>query len=358
MSRREDTRRDNIERESTLRENKNRNIKRKRKKKKKWKTLICFIVFELIFTIVTAPFILLYGPFENAKRIYVGSAMTTLNHQYLATWFLSKEKINEILNSGGDNSNLDLKNNDSVVQVSGKHDNTIELFKFENAKYNGKMLVIKDPKRVQVAYTSSLYKKGETTSEMAEKNHAIAAINGGSFVDTSSNSNWTGNGGTPTGVIISNGKLVFSDLKSDNAKTECMAITNEGKMLAGKYSINELKALDVKEAVSFKPVLIKDGAPTPLDGGSGAWGIAPRTAIGQRADGSIVMMVIDGRDLVSGMGCTMTELQTLMLTKGQCVTAINLDGGKSTTMYLNGEVINKVSNGLGERYIASSIIVK
>ena len=332
--------------------------KRKRNKKK-WKRFIAFIMFELIFTIITAPFILLYGPFDNAKRIYVGSAMTTFNHQYLATMFLSKERIDNILNSSDTrNQNLDLKNNNSVVEVNGTHDNTMELYKFDNSKYNGYMLVIKDPKRVKVAYTSSMYKKGQTTSEMAMQNNAVAAINGGAFIDTSSNSNWTGNGGTPTGVIISNGKIVFSDLKTDNSKTECMAITKEGKMLAGKYSINELKALDVQEAVSFKPVLIKDGVPTALEGSDGARGIAPRTAIGQRADGSIVMMVIDGRDLVSGLGCTITELQSLMLTKGECVTAINLDGGKSSTMYLNGQVINNVSNGLGERYIASSIIVK
>ena len=332
--------------------------KRKRNKKK-WKRFIAFIMFELIFTIITAPFILLYGPFDNAKRIYVGSAMTTFNHQYLATMFLSKERIDNILNSSDTrNQNLDLKSNNSVVEVSGTHDNTMELYKFDNSKYNGYMLVIKDPKRVKVAYTSSMYKKGQTTSEMAMQNNAVAAINGGAFIDTSSNSNWTGNGGTPTGVIISNGKIVFSDLKTDNSKTECMAITKEGKMLAGKYSINELKALDVQEAVSFKPVLIKDGVPTALEGSDGARGIAPRTAIGQRADGSIVMMVIDGRDLVSGLGCTITELQSLMLTKGECVTAINLDGGKSSTMYLNGQVINNVSNGLGERYIASSIIVK
>ncbi|MDY6013313.1 phosphodiester glycosidase family protein [Clostridium sp.] len=332
--------------------------KRKRNKKK-WKRFIAFIMFELIFTIITAPFILLYGPFDNAKRIYVGSAMTTFNHQYLATMFLSKERIDNILNSSDTrNQNLDFKSNNSVVEVSGTHDNTMELYKFDNSKYNGYMLVIKDPKRVKVAYTSSMYKKGQTTSEMAMQNNAVAAINGGAFIDTSSNSNWTGNGGTPTGVIISNGKIVFSDLKTDNSKTECMAITKEGKMLAGKYSINELKALDVQEAVSFKPVLIKDGVPTALEGSDGARGIAPRTAIGQRADGSIVMMVIDGRDLVSGLGCTITELQSLMLTKGECVTAINLDGGKSSTMYLNGQVINNVSNGLGERYIASSIIVK
>ena len=332
--------------------------KRKRNKKK-WKRFIAFIMFELIFTIITAPFILLYGPFNNAKRIYVGSAMTTFNHQYLATMFLSKERINNILNSSDtQNQNLDYKNSNSVVEVNGTHDNTMELYKFNNSKYNGYMLVVKDPKRVKVAYTSSMYKKGQTTSEMAIQNNAAAAINGGAFVDTSSNSNWTGNGGTPTGVIISNGKVVFSDLKTDNSKTECMAITKEGKMLAGKYSLKELKALDVQEAVSFKPVLIKDGVPTALSGSDGARGIAPRTAIGQRADGSIVMMVIDGRDLVSGLGCTITELQSLMLTKGQCVTAINLDGGKSSTMYLNGQVINNVSNGLGERYIASSIIVK
>lgn len=333
--------------------------KRVKNKRKKWKRVIAFLVFELVFTAITAPFVLLYGPFDNAKRIYVGSAMTTFNHQYLATMFLSKERIDKILNSSStQNENLGIKNNNSVVQVNAKHDDTIELYKFENSKYNGHMLVIKDPKRVKVAYTSSMYKKGETTSEMAIQNNAVAAINGGAFIDTSSSSNWTGNGGTPTGVIISGGKLIFSDLKSNDTKTECMAITKEGKMLAGKYSINELKALDVQEAVSFKPTLIKDGMPTPLEGSDGARGIAPRTAIGQRADGSIVMMVIDGRDLVGGLGCTMTELQSLMLTKGECVTAINLDGGKSSTMYLNGQVINDVSNGLGERYIASSIIVK
>lgn len=334
--------------------------KRKRRKgnKKKWKTIVAFLVFELVFTAVTAPFVLLYGPFDNAKRIYVGSAMTTMKHQYLATTFLSKERINEILNSSDEkNENLGIKNN-SVVEVNGKHDDTIDLYKFENSKYNGHMLVIKDPKRVKVAYTKYMYKKGETTSEMAEDNNAVAAVNGGAFVDTSSNSNWTGNGGTPTGIIISNGKVVFSDLKTQNTKTECMAITKEGKMLAGNYSTKQLKKLNVQEAVSFKPVLIKDGEPTPLGGANGARGIAPRTAIGQRADGSIVLMVIDGRNFVGSIGCTMTELQSLMLTKGKCVTAINLDGGKSSTMYLNGEVINDVSNGLGERYIASSIVVK
>ncbi|WP_297637194.1 phosphodiester glycosidase family protein [uncultured Clostridium sp.] len=327
-----------------------------KKKKIKWKLVIAFIVFELIFTVVTAPFILLYGPFDNAKRIYVGSAMTTFRHQYLATAFLSKERIDQILNSApkGETATGD---NGSTVDITGTHSNAIDLYKFENSKYTGYMMVIKNPKRIKIAYTNSLYKKGETTSQMAMDNNAVAAVNGGAFVDTSSSANWTGNGGTPSGVIISDGKEVFSDLKPGQ-KTPCMAMDAEGKMYAGSYTLQQLKNMGITQAVSFGPVLIKNGQPLDLSSVSASWGVAPRTAIGQRADGSIVMMVIDGRSIVDGLGATITELQSLMLTKGKCVTAINLDGGKSSTMYLDGKVINNLSNGLGERYIASAVVVK
>ena len=77
------------------RKNQKKNNKKTQKKaSKKWTRILAFLVFEIVFTAITAPFVLLYGPFDNAKRIYVGSAMTSFNHQYLATMFLSKEKIN------------------------------------------------------------------------------------------------------------------------------------------------------------------------------------------------------------------------------------------------------------------------
>ena len=79
--------------------------------------------------------------------------------------------------------------------------------------------------------------------------------------------------------------------------------------------------------------------------------------MGQRADGSIVMLVIDGRSLTSG-GATLKELQEVLLNTCNVVTAINLDGGKSTTMYLNGNVINNPASNVGERSIPSAIIVK
>lgn len=339
--------------------NKNLNKKRvkRRKKKSPWKRLFFLTSFTLLFTIVTGPFILLYGPFDNAKKIYVGSAMSTMSHQYLATAFLSEDKINEILNSTS-SSDETTESNASVVSINNKADDTIQRFDFEGKRFQGYMLVISNPLRVKVAYTDTLNTQGETTSQMAVKNNAVAAINGGAFVDQSSTVTSSGNGGIPSGIIMSQGKVVFSDLNSDYIKQCCFGITSDGTLLAGDYSLNDLKKKNVMEALSFSPVLVKEGKPAPLTGISSSQGVAPRTAIGQRADGSIVLVVIDGRSILNGMGATIKELQTIMLKEGKCVTALNLDGGKSATMYLNGEIVNTLSNGLGERSIVSSIIVK
>ncbi|MBO3442910.1 exopolysaccharide biosynthesis protein, partial [Clostridium haemolyticum] len=77
---------------------KHSNIKGNKKTKFSWKMFISFIVFEFIFTGITGPFMLYYGPFENAKNTMVGAAMTTMTHQWIATTFLSQDRINEILN--------------------------------------------------------------------------------------------------------------------------------------------------------------------------------------------------------------------------------------------------------------------
>ncbi|MGG5462628.1 phosphodiester glycosidase family protein [Clostridium sp. B9] len=327
----------------------------KRRSKRKWKTLAAFLAFEVVFTAVTAPFVLLYGPFENAKRTYVGAAMTSLSHQWMATTFLSEKKINEILNSNIDDGTSGRKVANANVNLPTKHDKSIELYSFENFKYSGYYIVVKDPTRVKIGVSKYLGEEGQTTSEIAKEYNAAAAINGGAFTDKSSTAKWTGNGGTPAGIIMSEGKVIFQDVPNDK-KVELVGITKRGEMIAGMYSVDELKALDVQEAVSFGPVLVKDGQPTPMKG-DGGWGIAPRTAIGQRADGSIVMLVIDGRSLTSG-GATLKELQEVLINTCDVVTAINLDGGKSTTMYLNGEVINNPASNVGERSIPSAVIVK
>lgn len=335
------------------------NIKKKEKNSKpepiKWKKIlsstILFLLFEFIFTACTFPFLLLYGPFENAKRAYVGSAMKTMSHQYLAKWFLSDEQINNII--GKESSETDSETtNINDIKISKNKDDTIELYDItDNPKFKGYYLLINDPTRVKIGTSSKLGTEGETTSEIAENNDAVAAINGGAFVDKTS-VNWTGTGAYPDGLVISNGQTVYSSLNKDD-NTDLFGITKEGILIVGKYSENELKELGVQEALSFGPALVINGKKTDItvDGG-----IAPRTVIGQKKDGTIILMVIDGRNLAS-LGATYEEIQEVIYKLG-ATNAINLDGGKSTTMYYNNEIINHVSNSMGERPIPTAVIVK
>jgi exopolysaccharide biosynthesis protein len=331
-------------------------LKRGKRKMKKIPTLtlVSFFVFELLFTACTFPFMLLYGPFENAKSTYVGAAMTSMNHQYLAKWFLSDEKIAEILGQNSTETTNETTNT-SEIQIPKVKDDTIESYEItDNPKYTGYYLIIKDPTRVKIGYTSKLKVEGETTSQIAEENDAVAAINGGGFTDQSSNALWTGNGGLPIGLIMSGGKVIYNDLGKDE-ESDLLAITKEGVMLVGKYSVEKLQELGVQEALSFGPSLVINGKMTPMSG-DGGWGIAPRTVIGQRKDGAIILLVIDGRG-ASSLGATLKEAQEVIYKLG-AVNAMNLDGGKSTTMYYDGDVINTPSNSMGERSIPTAIIVK
>ncbi|MGL4773270.1 MAG: phosphodiester glycosidase family protein [Clostridium sp.] len=336
----------------------NRKSKKEKKHRKiKWKTVLIFLVFEFFFCLITAPFILLYGPFENSKRTFVGAAMTSMSKQWLATTFLSQERIDEILNTTNESDKVAAEDEGEIeVTIPTKRDDSLELFTFENYKFKGYYLVVNDPKRIEVAHTNKLLKEGQTTSQMAKDTGAVAAVNGGAFQDTSSTSTWSGNGGTPAGIIVSNGETVYNDVPSSELISGVFAMTKEGKMLAGDYTIAQLKEQNVTQALTFGPVLIQGGRPTPMKG-DGGWGIAPRTAVGQRADGAMVLLVIEGRT-VSTPGASLKELQEILLNTCKCVTAINLDGGKSSTMYLNGKVVNKLGSNVGERSIPSSIIVR
>ncbi|MBU3114466.1 phosphodiester glycosidase family protein [Clostridium lacusfryxellense] len=329
------------------------------KKKKPLITLvILFIVFELTFTAVTGPFVVYYGPFKNAKNIIVGSVMTTLTLQWLATTFLSDEKIKEIMDEQTVETIVqdNVKVADSDVKVEKKNDNGIERYDVSGKTFVGYLLVINDPTRIKVGYTSMLYKEGERTSEIAKNNNAVAAINGGAFTDRVAGVKWAGTGAMPLGIIMSNGKNIHNDIKDENLKKDVVALTKSGKLLVGPHSIKEMKDDLVTEAVSFGPALIVNGKKTMKKGNNGSWGISGRTAIAQRKDGAIMLLVVDGRQ-VKSLGATLKEVQDLLYDNG-AVNASNLDGGSSATMVYNDEIINSPSDGLGERAIPSIIYVE
>lgn len=332
--------------------------KRKTEGKKRgsvWKLVLGFLIFEIVFTGVTAPLIIFRGPFNNVKRTIVGAAMTTLSHQYIAKAFLSNEEINKILSE----NSVEIIQQDSnqQIKIENKHDSSIEREEISDGrKFKGYMLIIHDPSRIKVGVTKKLGVQGELTSQIAKDNNAVAAINGGGFTDSSSgDSKWTGTGGKPVGVLITDGKVVYNDVNNDTTKVEVMAMTKSGVLLVGQHSLQEMKEQGVTEAISFGPPIVVNGKGT-IKSGDGGWGIAPRTAIGQRKDGSILFLVIDGRQ-TSSVGASLKDVQTIMLQYG-AINATNLDGGSSSTMYYEGEVINNPCDPLGERSVPSIVYVK
>ncbi|EJE7234389.1 TPA: phosphodiester glycosidase family protein [Clostridium botulinum] len=330
-------------------------IKRRKNRKKKKKSFIgrlfLFLVYEVIVGGIFSLLIAFYGPFHNVKSTLVGTAMATYKHQYIATTFLSKDEINKILNKDKGISNSNLKENYGDIKIKNKYGNSVERYDINTAKFDGYILEIKNPQKVKIGYTKYMGKMGERTSKMAERHGAVAAVNGGGFRDISSTGKlWTGTGAYPEGLVISNGKVIYNDFKPSQ-KANITAFTKEGLLVVGDHTVDELLKMGVVEALSFRNTLIINGKPIPYNEG-----INPRTAIGQKQDGTIVLLVIDGRRGIK-QGATLEEVENILLQRG-VVNASNLDGGSSSTMYYKGKVINRPCNWDGERTVATSIYVE
>lgn len=326
-------------------------IKRARAPKKSgMKKLAGFLAFEFIFLCLTTPFFIFFGPFEEVKRTVVGASWNTLRHQFIARFFLTDDAIARILGSAYAVDPTESGEQLQELKFGNSHDQKIDVYNIDGGDFEGKLMVVHDPTRVAVGYSSQIPKSGETTSTIAKKSGAVAAINAGGFVDQG----WTGTGGAPMGFIIHEGEVTYNTVKDEKTRQDTVAFTKDGMLIVGKHTVAQLKKLGVTEGVSFGPPLIVNGKPT-ITRGDGGWGIAPRTAIGQKETGEVLLLVIDGRTLNS-FGATLRDVQDILLNYG-AVNAANLDGGSSTTMYFNGSVINKPSDKLGERMVPTAFMV-
>ena len=115
---------------------------------------------------------------------------------------------------------------------------------------------------------------------------------------------------------------------------------------------NQAKDLGIRDALTFGPALIINGEPQ-ADYGSG---LNPRTAIGQRADGAVLLLVIDGRQPGS-LGACHADTTEIMLSFG-AVNAANLDGGSSSLMVYQDEVISNKSGLTGDRNLPTCFLVE
>lgn len=314
--------------------------------KRKLKIFGFFVLFEAIFIPILSIILIYYGPFTTTRDMLVTTAMTTMNHQYIAKWFLSDTKINEILQKNRPQEILADQELDEI-EVSEEADNGVEIIDVSSNTFKGYLMIVNDPSRVKLATAPKLGTVGATTSQIVEANDAIGGINAGGFADDA-----LGTGGKAAGIIIEDGELKTTNM---NGSYSIVGIDSDNRMIvSNSMTYSKMKQLKLKSAVSFGPVIIINGQST-IKSGDGGWGIQPRTAIGQRKDGSILMLVIDGRQ-TSSIGATLKNVQDILLKYG-AYNAFNLDGGASSTMVYEDKVINKPSDIMGERYVPSAFIV-
>lgn len=308
--------------------------------------LIFFVVCEAFFITVFAVLLIYYGPFNNVRNYVVSTVMGTSSDHFLATTFLSMDKINNIIS---ENTPI-IKNAVEIpgnINITNKVDKSIEIIEINENHFKGRLILVKDPRRITVGLAPELGFTGALLREIIKENNAIGGINAGGFFDD----NVMGTGGKPVGIVVSGNKIVSSE--SGKTSFNVIGFNNDNILIVSNgMTLDEIKNTNLRCAISFGPAIIINGQPLIQSGGKT---LQPRSAIGQKKDGTVMLLAIDGRRLTS-KGASYEDLQHVLLKYG-AYNAANLDGGSSTTLIFRGKTINNPCDILGERSIPSAFLI-
>ncbi len=221
----------------------------------------------------------------------------------------------------------------------------IMISKVKTSMYVGRVVQICDPSRVFIATTDKKEEAGTLICDYLEKYDAILGVNASGFKDY----NGQGLGGEIIGQTRSQGEDWGTYINQIT-----IGFDDQNRLIAGQ--IDDWDEYNLRDAIQFNPVLIKDG--TILTEGSSGWGLQPRTIIGQRYDGAVLFMVVDGRKIGYSIGATMGDCAEVLLEYG-VVTAAACDGGSSSVIAYDGEIINPPSTPMiTGRYLPNAFLVK
>ncbi|MFD0678068.1 MULTISPECIES: phosphodiester glycosidase family protein [unclassified Paenibacillus] len=291
-------------------------------------------------------------------RFLMADTLITTQHRHWAAYLIGQEELERRVNRYWQQfDNFAEVKDQQLVHVS-KPDNSVkpvekkplvEIEPISGTNFKGHLMIVNDPKKLRIAVPGAPG-KGEKVSSMVKRLGAEAGVNAGGFVDPE----WMGNGFQPTGLVISGGTIFYND-GGMNTANHIVGIDKDGRMIAGKYKPTELLQMGVQEAVTFAPRFIVNGVGQIKNQADG-WGIAPRTAMAQKEDGTIMFAIIDGRKPGHSIGATLFDIQKIFLEHG-AVTAANLDGGSSTVLVHDNKIINRPSSEYGERFLPTAWLV-
>ncbi len=301
-----------------------------------------------IFGVIT---VIMVGPSPAARDLLVTSVLETSALKFIAGMYFSEAEIDTIL-ANNSVQVTDVVTDTELIQFSEEEAPAdVEPLVIEVVNgdtFNGKMMIVQDPSRVFVGTSADTFsgQAGQTVQEIITRHGGVGGMNAGGFADEGG----VGNGGTPLGIVMSGGELLWGNR---GTSYNVIGIDNEHKLVVGTMTGEEAINRGIRDAVSFGPPLIVNGEMMEITGQGG--GLNPRTAIGQRSDGAMLLLVCDGRQ-ANSLGASMSDVAEVMAQYG-AVNAANLDGGSSTIMYYEDELINVSSSLYGPRDIPTAIVV-
>ncbi len=303
-------------------------------------------VFIVLIALITLVF---YGPSPTARDMLVLTALETSAMKFLPHLYFSQSDIDGIIAANSAHDSGEISNGEEVVIPTDEIDlKKIEILDVSGPTFIGKLMIVNDPSRVYVGTSGSFSsdRGGKKLLDVVIGDNAIGGINGGAFEDVGG----VGNGGMPLGIVIKNGKILIN---SNTSYRVLIGFDAKHKLVVGSMSAQEAINRGVVDAVSFGPLLVINSERVPITGSGG--GLNPRTAIGQRADGAMLLLVIDGRQPTS-LGASFKDVADVMIEYG-AVNAAALDGGSSTLMVYEDKILNQTSLLTGPRRIPTFILV-
>ena len=314
-------------------------------------TLILVIAGTLVMTVK----MILGGTSPRARSILTTTLLETGQLKFVVSLFLDQEEIQEIVDANSMEAFDDTVDQD-LIKINGGSDTDdpsavpadsgkdVEVFEIPGRTYTGYLIKVKDPSRVSLDTIYPWRKDGVTLDVIVNQNNSLAGINGGIY-NSHNNS-----GGAPMGVVVSHGEIQMNKPQADTGYV-LIGLTEDNILEIfpiDQYNSTQMEEVirekKIRDAVTFQEEssdsnnhfvqLVINGKARGLNGeGSG---LNPRTAIGQCADGSILLLVTDGRGKSGHLGASASDLIDIMLEYG-AVNAANLDGGSSSCMYYDNE---------------------
>ena len=338
-------------------------VKQPKKKKKKGSGVFGRIVrrfFLLLFTVIILIVVALClvmnvvfnGPSDAAREVLTMSLLEPSGTKWIPPLFLDEETLNAIRNSGGqelsaedvDTSMIVINKDGAFSGESSEWDNSPDGIRFEEyqgATFNAHIMIVRDPSTIYMGTSTEKYSTeipGKRMNEaMAEADESvIACVNAGAFYDNGTSDPIVGS--VPAGLVYSGGQKVwdaYHGLIPAETGGGFVGFDKDNILIvANEITAEEAERLNIRDGCEFGPVLIKNNE-VNMDAYNKASGFNPRSAIGQREDGAVIFVCIDGRQAGS-VGGTYADIINIMVEFG-AVNACNMDGGSSSVMMYRDE---------------------